>query len=855
MLSAYFSVGDVSHSIDEVYGPSENIKGWVNISFSDEPTNSLFEDSNENSMSLIGLLEKEGSYSYDCNPLNCQTDYSASAGENTKTFSLDPGESKILGLQFTGNVVGIDSIRFEVESNAPVSCNSQVKIDFTDDGTIESANDKIYTETCSASKSYGCFDDTGNTEEYLITSTPYCQKIELPEAPGFSIGAWIKQGSGSVNLAMGLYETDGWDVASCTLSGISGDGEYSCDVDYLIKEAKDHYVCISSTEGSEDYWIRGNTNPSPSCGFRGIPPSTETASYQIFAQGKKFDAFGISQISNDLDYGSTLGELVQDYLIEKYGDLDCSSTCTVPIRFFSGEDQQISVRNLESRYEKESGIVADDKFYDLIETPATLTSDFHKLYLDKGDFDVPGDTGDYTFTLELDQKDVFSQEVSIQDVPIIDFLSPRITASAVPTEFSVIVDSVRNITLYEWDFGDGSTDTSTKNKITHTYTSTGLYNLTINVTDSSSFSASKTFSINVTSPKEAIRTSLDKMKNDLDNIKTQILNFNIFQQEAINSFLDIETIEITLENIEEDYNQTTLEEGYNSIMTEVLGLKVPEAVVETKDAESISFYPERNDIDLDVLEAISGGSYERDNEEGYLDAVLSWYSTNLETKVDFNEFSLSYGSSAKPALRVFKLEIDEKSDLGYNTYLILPDLENLEFSQGYLTGEEGGYKYIDLRELPTSISFSTTEDVDFSNLPAFIAPGISRLSVSPSEGDVEEEEKRSKWTIFILVIFFLLIIGLITYLIMQEWYKRKYEAYLFKNKNDLYNMANYIHNAKKKGFTNKEIKENLGKAKWTSEQIRYAVRKYAGRRTGMFEIPVTDIVKKIKGKDFQHRRV
>ena len=85
---------------------------------------------------------------------------------------------------------------------------------------------------------------------------------------------------------------------------------------------------------------------------------------------------------------------------------------------------------------------------------------------------------------------------------------------------------------------------------------------------------------------------------------------------------------------------------------------------------------------------------------------------------------------------------------------------------------------------------------------------------------------------------------------VQKWYKRRYEGFLFKNRNDLYNLAVYVNNAKKRGLNNHEIKERLKKAKWDSEQIGYAMREYEGKGTGVFKIPVTNWSKQLK-KDEQ----
>ena len=140
------------------------------------------------------------------------------------------------------------------------------------------------------------------------------------------------------------------------------------------------------------------------------------------------------------------------------------------------------------------------------------------------------------------------------------------------------------------------------------------------------------------------------------------------------------------------------------------------------------------------------------------------------------------------------------------------------------------------------------------SLPAFISPGINRLSLTEIVSG-EEEGKKSKLTIFILAISLLIIVAFISYVVLQEWYKKKYENYLFKNKNDLYNMVNYVNNSKKRGLKNKEISDNLRKAKWSSEQVKYVMKKYAGKRTGMLELPLTNLMKKVKKKsDFYKTR-
>ncbi len=327
IVSASFEIGNLSHLIDKSYGPSDYIKGWINISLDDESAKSVFEDDEGNSINLINLLKKStnNNFIYTCSPLNCETDYSASGSELTKTFSLDKGNYTIFGFKFTGNLDSVTSIDFTLESDVSPSCYNQLKIDFFNDETIVVANDKVmdFPECDDVLKRYGCFDDNEETKDYTISETPYCQKIKLTESPGFKIGAWVKEiTSGDKILTMELLKLNGDGIESCGLSGATADGsEIFCDINYSVTKSEDYYVCIYSDDGTGAYMIRGNKDPSIGCGFYGIPvPSQTPGAYQIFAEGKRFGAKETWEISNSLPQGEdTHGGKASDYIEKTYG--------------------------------------------------------------------------------------------------------------------------------------------------------------------------------------------------------------------------------------------------------------------------------------------------------------------------------------------------------------------------------------------------------------------------------------------------------------------------------------------------------------------------------------------------------
>ena len=102
--SATLSIGKPNHSIDSKYGISQNIIGWINISVSNENADSLFSDSLKNNISLINLLNQNSNAGYNCVPEDCGNDYSAGNPQNSKTFTLNKDESKVIGFKFDGDI-------------------------------------------------------------------------------------------------------------------------------------------------------------------------------------------------------------------------------------------------------------------------------------------------------------------------------------------------------------------------------------------------------------------------------------------------------------------------------------------------------------------------------------------------------------------------------------------------------------------------------------------------------------------------------------------------------------------------------------------------------------------------------
>lgn len=849
LASASYSVGNSSHQLTTSYNSNANINGWINLSLTDEPSDSLFTDSFGNSISLINLIKTQSNYyfDYNCSTVDCTSIFSTDgAGQTTKTFFLAKDSSKIIGFKLSyGDVEGINSIKLNMDSSAPSSCLNQFEIDIRDDNSTDIVNSKALNLTC-FSKNYGCFKPTASLTELPVDNSPFCQRVNLTKSPGFFVGAWLKKetGVGTEKIKFELRTLTGTALAgaSCSISpeSISTTGaEATCNFDKPVTQQGEYYVCMYKEGSAGTYKTRGYVG-TDTCGFRGLPQRTEVAAYQIFAIGKTFGAIDSLNITNTLPGTETFSQLVMQYLQKKY-NYHCTNGCVVPIKITSKIDQTITLRNLAVEYIVSGfGTPTESNFYDLIKTAPKIDADFQKLYLDEGNFSVPSSFGNQTFELKFNDNNLISQQILVERFPEIQGISPTTTAVIYPTTFQVI-SSAENITKYQWNFGDNKTETTTSDKVTHSYNAIGAYNLNITITDASGLSASKIFIVTATSPQDAINKTIIEKTATLRIIEKEIETMPAFYKSSMNSFLGIKQLGDSLADLQRRFLQSSTDEQYIAIITEVLAVKIPSTIFSVQKVEAIPSIINKANIDLALLSKITDEDYDQSRTSEYFDSIVGWNIDNLQTKITSEQFSVNYDSGDE-IITFFKLDI-KNSDESTEPYLVLRKMADLSFEKNE-SEEEAGYVFLKLTQQQNQIQFFTTEDVDFSELNYFISPSIGELTLS--EAFVSPTKKTFQWSLFILVVLLLLIIGIIVYIVLQQWYKTKYENSLFKNKNHLYNLVTYIENSKKKGMKNDEIETKLKKTGWGSEQVDYVMKKYAGKRTGMVELPIGKILDKFK---------
>lgn len=351
---------------------------------------------------------------------------------------------------------------------------------------------------------------------------------------------------------------------------------------------------------------------------------------------------------------------------------------------------------------------------------------------------------------------------------------------------------------------------------------------------------------NTMSNKNLTEENINKKFSELNASKDEIAKYDSYVQKILNESLNMTSIEDNLDKIKAEYANATTNEEYAEILNNLSNIKIPKYISETINTNPISFYPSRENVNLDALASLGGGDY-GSNKEGYTDAIYSWNENNLKTTVAFTEIVADYESNEQVTLRIFDFEFD-KSKMNGNPNIIIKNMENLRFENLPPLEEKDGYFLINLGNAGNQLIFSTTENVNFLNVPVFISPFLADLTPTTVEiPPLFKENKNSKWILFGVIVFIVLLIGVIVYVLLQRWYRRKYENYLFKNKNNLYNIMTFIQNAKKKGMGREEILKDLKKANWTREQINYALNKYEGKKiAGIIDRPFKNVVQELE---------
>ncbi len=843
--SVLASVSLSGSSVVPKYNPNSTIVGWLNLSVINEQANSFFStDSNQN-ISLINFILAQNfslNSNYSCYPANCNYSYSTTgSGSSTDQFHLNAGQSEILGVNITGLGVSVSNFSLAVTSDAPESNVSQLSIDLLNDNKIEWSQYNSSGDL-GVAKYYGCYlPGSAPSGTVKVNSINFCEEIFLSPSPIVNLGSEIT-GSGVSNIDLSIYDLNFNELGECNESSYSGEQVINC---IAANEGKNvsisggnYYVCVKTDtpqdNPNDNYYINYQTQ-SPLCGFWGnsAPKTGGTTNYAIFAQPGNFSTIG-SFILNDTGAqnsgynGPLLGTEISSYISSNYNK-NCANGCVIPINFSAAVSQNISLSSLNVMFSTVNGPNAPlGTIYNISLVPPTYsTKGFQNFSLGSASFFIPNVFGPHDFILSFNNNtgsyQLLSDIINISQPTEITSLSPTLTTTR-PTNFSVSIANFGSASpvSYQWNFGDGSgTETTSTNNILYSYNQLGNFNLQVTVTNSLNFSSTENFTVDVIAPRDAVNQLLGEAIYNLQNIQNELKNFSTFSQISLNQTLNLQNVSDEITNLKAANNSASSDNVYVTILNQLESLNLPSSIFQTQSA-LIPFFQTKDNLDLGALESIGGGTYSSNNQNDYINAIIADDLGNVTAMVNYGEFSAAYGQTVSPILDT--VEIDVNGPVGY--YLVIPSsFSNLAFSDIYQ--QSGNYYYIPLTGTQQTVQFSTTDSLNITELPIFIAPSLSLISISPQ---TEVAGGMNKYVTLALVIGGIIFAVLIVVILIARWYRRRYESYLFKDRNDLYNIISYIHSEKVKGINNRDIEKNLRKSRWTSEQISYVMKRYANRR-------------------------
>ena len=876
-ISAEIYLGNVSHSIETRYTQSEFLKGWVNVSFNETNDNILISGFNKNITlkDFLGVnsINCETSSSCSCFPSDCESSYSTMGGAlTTQNYEIDFTETKLVGIKLIGNISGVNNFTMNISTNAKKSCIPPLMIDLFDDGDVDWKPTIPYPEECDFDAPYGCFESSYSTQSAQIGVDTLCSVITLPSMIGFEVGARV-QGSGDAKFKLD-FETAG-DQDSCYASA-SYNSEIGCIIDGLsdwVAENTQVTVCISAAEetpgAAGSYFVNFETHEP--CVVEGV------ADFEIYAKPLKYSSVNNLVFDQNLfgTDGFNINSAITDYLTSRVYEGECNPECIVPIRFYSGSSQNLVVNSLFLDYKDGLGLNTQgtdtSEFYNLTESPVIITTDFLKLNLDNANFSVPLSAGEHNLVLSIGDETI-KENITVSNATNIIGVFPNKAVYLVPVKFRVIFESTppQNLT-YTWNFGDNATSSTNVKEVEHIYSAMGNFQLKVNIS-SNSWTKTITTRVEVQNPYQAINETIIDYNQKLDVVLSKLNTLPVWIKDKIDAKGGIQDLRDSVGSLERRYKETpeSYEEDHRSIMSSLLLLDIPARLDSELILNISKFIQNEGRMDLLTIETeLAGSSFEAGREDDYYKAITMWQGENLGIKWDSKDYYIYFEGGRKELMFTYaKITLTSKEVID-DFYMILEgDVDNIYFKSGedYQEDEIEGigygfdYAFENIGETKT-IEFIYPTIIEPLNVPVYYSPEFNNINLEKKDiicnadgvCDKDKEDWKncrrdcSPWGWTFLFLGILIFVALVVYVLLQEWYKRNYESRLFKNKNELFNLITFMSNGENQKLSKSEIIRSLKPMGWSNEQLIYAWRKYKGRRTGMWEIPIL--------KPFENMRV
>ena len=863
-----------SDTISNEYAPGDVLKGSINISLIDVDASAMLSAFNSN-ISIKNFLDANNKYTgvdYFCTTSDCQSDYSAvGSGTATKSFNLIRGSDRVIGIKLTSvyELSEISKFSMKVSSTSEDSCSNPLKIDILNDGTVNWKTHRPDITAYCSGENFGCYNPENEIGKIPIErDKEYCNVISIPFAAGLRVGADLV-GSGNADFILRAYDDE---ITKDCIVSVTESGRTSCIINMSTETEKNFTICILAKDsGDADKYNMSFETTNP-CGFLG----DYRYDFAIFTQAMKYDAIG-DFILNDseiqhpdlIDLGNDILEYsLEDYLSNKYNN-NCSSGCVIPLKFISNQSQEIILSDVQLLYRAGELPNTANLIYDLEETTSKIDMPFTLLDISKAGLLVPTTYGHKDLVLKLGGEDIASKQIEIIQLPLVEALYPQEVPAALDVVFRVYT-SGPNASSFEWVFGDNSSmETSSVNYISHKYNQIGVYDLEVTA-KSDLGDVPRTFEIRVTNPELYLDDQLDEKQANINRVKTALTNIPSWIKSQIETLINFDSLESQVSTLRTEFDQAGGDSStYVEILNSLNELEVPDSITVTENYSG-EFIMNINRISPNSLSVAGAGDVDQGSSDDYKNAVFAWSLENIQSNIKGEIYSLGFVRTIRPIVSVFKVEITPIGTSEDLFFVIGAPKAKVNFNGNYgeiidIGGKATGIN-LDLSSKKT-IEFSLPGRADVLDAPIYFSPSFEQFILEGSiglcnnNGVCDEGENPDNcradckpWGTTILLLFILIFIAFVVYIVLQEWYKRKYENRLFKDKDELFNLINFIDNAEKQKLLKNDIVDKLKNKGWRSEKITYAYKKFKGERTGLWEIPILKFLEKKQVKKELEKR-
>jgi len=841
----------------EVYGPNQKFDGYINFSLDNVDADSelVIELKNDGTIRedfpLLDVLDDQD-LPYTCDPEDCSVFYTATSSAPSKKVDFNcrtfPCEKVDVGLLIDSDRTlreifrrsGSITINFTIRGEPSDVGNFPIpSLDVGDDGSVEwryLEPSGIFTQIPNP------IDFSKRREEWSLTvDWEFCQNVTLPSAKRFRFGTRNLVDAGDITF--NLWKTARLPpypenlVASCEASPNS-----KCKINLTVEEPRDFLLCASSDAGVIPYYDGGFDKA-----FR-----FNVAEFYILKQQYDFPIF--AEAANFLPFNFALSPTEEELSdiegsIASYIDLD-SKRCAVPFKFSSLTKGSIFLENLQLDYRTEPPRTID-KFFSIRKDTAKLNSTFSLIDLSELDLRVP-EPDDYPD--DYDESWKIRARIAGEASDLVDFeiakvpvvrVKPRVGVIGFQIRFdasdsyspeSLLIDLVR----FKWDFGDNITSVTTGPNAVHTYLESGIYTLTLEITDENDLTGIGIFKIDIGSSIEAIGALINLRISDFESFRAS-LPADFFERELIlNATIgDEQPYRGNLTELNETYIYVLGLEG--EVQEQKLALlqsiladfpETPRKVFDqfTFNTEIIA------DVDIadpEYIKALTGEQVTISF--GMANAIALWQQENVGLSMNAKVKSVEYSDRTEELFSIVTLSISPPSG-EYYLILLLPG-EVIGFKQN-VNSQEISSGVIGLTLKNEQVITFAMDSSSVSDIRVFASPRLSELGefeggpdcgndfceVGESAKSCPEDCARKVSGLGILLIILFIVIGVVV--VFFVWYKhaKAPKTKLFKSKRDLENILSFIKKNIALGKTLPEIKIKLLKAGWTPEQIAHAIK-------------------------------